>query len=147
MNLFHPVSSIMTTDLITIAPNDPISKVDTIFRNNTFHHIPVEDGGNLVGLVSKSDYLLFKDYNSDDHDEEKNQESRMSRHFVEEIMTTGIAKLGPSDKISVALAIFKENTFHSIPIVKENRLVGIVTTYDIICKLMSDKEAHIGYGV
>ena len=146
MNLFHPVSSIMTTDLITVSPNDAISKVEFIFNNHKIHHIPVVTGAKLVGLVSKSDFLLFQHSDSDDHDQQKNEAIRMERHLVEEIMVTGIAKLEPTEKISVALAIFKENIFHSIPIVDQGRLVGIVTTYDIISKLMVDNEAHIGYG-
>ena len=144
MNLFHPVSTIMTPDPITISPNNPISKVESIFLNHKIHHIPVVSNNKLVGLVSKADYLLFK-HDTNDHDEQKNEEIRMDRHLVEEIMTTGIAKLEPTAKISIALAIFKENIFHSIPIVDQDRLVGIVTTYDIISKLMTDNEAHIGY--
>ena len=146
MNLFHPVSSIMTTDLITVSSNDPLSKVESIFQNHKIHHIPVVKGTRLVGLVSKSDFLLFKNAASDDHDQQKNEEIRMERHIVEELMITGIAKLEPTEKISVALAIFKENIFHSIPVADQGRLVGIVTTYDIISKLMVDNEAHIGYG-
>jgi len=145
MNLFHPVSTIMTANPITISPSSPIAEVESIFNEHKFHHIPVLKGGKLVGLVSKSDFLLFKHSGSSDHDEQKNQDTRMNRHVVEEIMTTGIAKLKSSDKISVALAIFRENIFHSIPIVDEDRLVGILTTYDIITQLLVDKEAHIGY--
>ena len=56
----------------------------------------------------------------------------MKNHQVESIMTTGLAKLAPTDKILVALKVFKENLFHAIPIVDQDELVGIVTTYDII---------------
>jgi len=135
----------MTTDLITVSPSDQISEVQLVFQNHKIHHIPVVRGTKLVGLVSKSDFLLFKHKTSDDHDDQKNQEIRMDRHIVEEIMTTGIAKLNPTDNISVALTIFKENMFHCIPIIEDDRLVGIITTHDIITRLLEDKEAHIGY--
>jgi acetoin utilization protein AcuB len=60
-------------------------------------------------------------------------------------MTTKLAKLEPSDKINVALEVFKENLFHGIPIVNNDALVGIVTTYDIIKHLALDSEAHATY--
>jgi acetoin utilization protein AcuB len=47
-------------------------------------------------------------------------------------MTKGLAKLDPEDRINVALEIFLVNRFHAIPVVKNEELVGIVTTYDII---------------
>ena len=53
-----PVSGIMTTNLVTVMPTDPLSKVHAIFKNKGFHHIPVvEHGGRLVGIISKQDLL------------------------------------------------------------------------------------------
>jgi len=48
-------------------------------------------------------------------------------------MTKQLAKLKPNDTISIALGYFRENRFHAIPIVDENKkLVGIVSTLDMI---------------
>jgi acetoin utilization protein AcuB len=55
-------------------------------------------------------------------------------------MTTGIAKLEPTDKINVAMEIFKENLFHAIPVVLDEKLVGIITTYDILSNVGKDKN-------
>jgi len=145
MNLLHPVSTIMTTDLITLEPGDTIAKVAAIFENHKIHHVPIVQDFILKGMVSKSDYLLFRNTNLNDHDDDKIEDIRMEKYTVDDIMTTGIAKLDPDENISVALAIFKENIFHSIPIVKSNVLVGMVTTYDIINQLAVDAEAHVSY--
>ena len=66
-------------------------------------------------------------------------EVRLKNYCAEDIMTSGIAKLTSTDRIAVALEIFKENLFHAIPIVDENELVGIITTYDII-KALAEKK-------
>ncbi|MDX1665798.1 MAG: CBS domain-containing protein [Saprospiraceae bacterium] len=50
-----------------------------------------------------------------------------------------MAKLSPKDRINVALEIFMENRFHAIPVVSDNELVGIVTTFDIIKELASEE--------
>ena len=43
MNLFAPVSSLMTNHhlLVTVGPEEPLTKVKEIFDTHTFHHIPV----------------------------------------------------------------------------------------------------------
>ena len=146
MNLFDPVSSIMTTDLLVAETTDTMARVATIFQNHKIHHIPVVRGLKLVGMVSRSDYLAFCHNTFNAHDASKIEDIRLEKHTVDEIMTTGLAKIKPDVRISVLLEIFKENIFHSVPIVDDTeKLIGIVTTYDIISNLAKDKEAHIGY--
>jgi acetoin utilization protein AcuB len=53
-------------------------------------------------------------------------------------MTKGLAKLNPNDRINIALEIFMVNRFHAVPVVENDELVGIVTTYDIIKALASE---------
>jgi CBS domain-containing protein len=43
-----------------------------------------------------------------------------------------VATLEPQDKIGSAAELFLENLFHAVPIVKDDELQGIVTSFDII---------------
>jgi len=141
MNTLAPVSSIMSTDLITVNPKDPLINVKNIFDQNNIHHIPVVRFKKIVGIVSKTDLMYFlKGLEKDRFDKIVNY-TRLQSYLVEDIMTTGLAKLEPTEKILVALKVFKENLFHAIPIVEQDELVGIVTTYDIIKSL---EEEAIG---
>jgi len=99
----------------------------------------------LLGIISMSDYLFFRRGFLDDRDDEKIEEVRLNNYEVSYIMTKGIATLEPTDKINVALEIFKENLFHAIPVVDEDVLVGIVTTHDIIHHLAKDNKAYAAY--
>ena len=145
MNLLAPVSEIMSTNLYTISPDDTIKTAEELFNKSKVHHLPVEKGGRLIGMVSKSDYLYFKrGFNEDPH-EDKWDLFRMKTHKVSEIMTTHLAKLDTNDKINIAIEIFKENIFHAIPIVNNDRLVGIVTTLDIIKHLAEDETVTKSY--
>jgi len=135
MNTLAPVSSIMTTQLLTVNPKDNLALVQEIFEKNKIHHLPVVRYKKLVGFLSKSDLLYFiKGHSQNTYDEVINN-TRLKNYTVEKIMTTGIAKLAPDDKIMVALKVFQENLFHAIPIVENEELVGIITTYDIIDQL------------
>ena len=145
MDLRAPVSTIMSTELITVSPKDSLREVKSIFEKHRIHHIPVVRFQTMVGLISKTDFFHFlRGFRKNKYDELL-EESRLNNYTVEEIMTTGIAKLEPNDRINVALEVFKENLFHAIPVVEGDKLVGIVTTFDIISALADSESAPVNH--
>ncbi len=143
LNLLSPIKEIMSTDLISVSEFAPLTKVEEIFKENNIHHIPVVDSNVLIGIISKSDFLFFqRGFNTDG---KKYDHYRLKTHYVNQIMTKGIAKLDVNDKINVALEIFKENQFHAIPVEENGKLKGIVTTYDIIKALADGNGATNQY--
>lgn len=145
MNLLAPISTIMTKDIYTLNPDNSISDADRLFKTYSIHHIPIVLDLKLVGMVSKSDFNFFKRGFMDKRHDSKIEEIRMKNYPVSSIMTVGLGKMEPHDRINVALEIFKKNIFHAIPVVEKDKLVGIVTTYDIIKHLSTDKEAESKY--
>ncbi len=143
MNLFDPVETIMSSQLITVSQNDPIGLLVEIFKKNKFHHILVVQEMELIGIVSRDDliYFLTKDM------KESKQQKRLQKHTVSEIMITQIATLEPDDKITVALEVFKRNILRALPVVIDKVPVGIVTPYDIIKKLSEDQRAESTYNL
>jgi len=93
MNLFDPISKIMTTELITVSPNDPISDVSSIFEKENIHHVPVVQQGELVGIVSSRDIigysrtLFAKGLKTDGY------LPKVESSTVSDIMTTRLAKM------------------------------------------------------
>lgn len=139
MNVLAPISTIMTRDLITVNPEDKLTTVKEIFEKNNIHHIPVVRFKQIVGIVSKTDFVYFvRGFTNNDEDKYVN-EARLRAYRAEEIMTKGLAKVEPGDRINVALEVFRVNRFHAIPVVENDELVGIVTTFDII-KALADEE-------
>ena len=139
-----PIKNLMTTDVITIRPNDLMMVAKEIFEANTFHHIPVVDEEEqLVGILSRHDYnkmlttfSVFKNSKAD----VANRKFMMSM-LVKDVMTKQVAKLRPENPISVALGIFKENLFHALPIIDdENRVAGILTTFDLLTYAYDEKR-------
>jgi len=138
MNVLAPVKSIMSTHLITVAPSDKLSIVKDIFDDHNIHHIPVVRYKELIGIISKTDFLHFLQGFSPNQEDRFVNYARLRSYAAEEIMTKGLAKLNPNDRINIALEIFMVNRFHAIPVVENDDLVGIVTTYDIIKALASE---------
>jgi CBS domain-containing protein len=125
----EPVSTIMTRDLITVMPIHTLKTVRELFRKNRIHHLPVIDEyHHLLGLVTT--YDLFKLGKSvEDYEEIP----------VSEIMTTKVATLEPSDKVGTACEVFLQNLFHALPVIENGKLIGLVTTFDVL-KYTHQKE-------
>ncbi len=139
MNVLDPVSTIMTKDVLTVEPNDKLSAAKNIFDKHRVHHIPVVEDGKVAGMLSLSDLLYFLKNKPGDAYEETLNEIRLKNYQVKEIMITGLAVISPSEKIFTALNIFKENLFHAMPVVENDKLVGIISTQDIINTLANQK--------
>lgn len=118
----EPLSSIMTTNLVTVTPENTLREAYDLLRKKRIHHLPVVEGKKLVGIVTT--YDIFKLQSSPpDFDTTK----------VRDVMTTKIATLSPDDKVGSAVLVFVENLFHAVPIVdKDRNAVGIVTTLDVM---------------
>ncbi len=145
MDIKAPVSTIMTSKLVTVSPTERLTEIKRIFEENSFHHIPVVEFKKVIGIVSKSDFRLFlRGHSSCDEDRFYN-EARLRAYKVKNIMTTKMAKLEENDKIDVALDVLKINLFHALPVLNENEeLVGLVTTHDIIKSLAEEPATLTG---
>lgn len=141
MNVLAPVKTLMTTNLITVNPGDKLVKIKEVFENNKIHHIPVVSYKQIVGMVSKTDFVYFMRGFSRNEEDRFVNEARLRAYKAEDIMTKGLAKLTPNQRINVALEIFLENRFHAIPVIDETKgeLVGLVTTFDIIKALAGEE--------
>ena len=130
------VKQIMTTEVVTVRPDDTMELVHRIYNTSEIHHLPVVNGeGVVVGIVSKSDYYsisnAFPLFRPDLR--EAANERLFKSLLVEDVMTRQVAMLSPDDSLTVAAGFFKENIFHAIPIVdREGKLVGILTTFDLL---------------
>jgi predicted transcriptional regulator len=52
--------------------------------------------------------------------------------LAEEMMTSQTTVLNPEDSVNYTAEIFMRNEFHAIPIVAGEKLMGIITTYDLL---------------
>ena len=52
-----PVGEIMTRDPLTVRPEDPLEACMGLMANRNFRHLPVLDGGRVVGVVSIGDIV------------------------------------------------------------------------------------------
>ncbi len=131
----HQIRQIMTEEVVTVGPLSSLTRVKEIFETHWIHHIPVvEDDGVVVGIISKLDYHLllshFTIFNIERAD--RSNEKFLAALIVREVMSKQVATIRPDDSIRIALEIFLENQYRALPVTEGGKLVGIVTTYDIL---------------
>jgi len=127
------IREIMTTDLVTVRPETVAKEIYDIFKKYEFHHLPVvENGEVLVGIISKEDFFrvsyLLSDQTTGKTWSEKHYQSLQAKDF----MTTYPMVLDPEDTIGLAADIFLNNKFHALPVVEDHRLIGLITTHDLL---------------
>ena len=63
--LFTDVSEIMSLPLTTVSPNDTVWDAAEIMRGKGIHKLPVQEGNEIVGIVTTTDFVKICSYGSD----------------------------------------------------------------------------------
>lgn len=127
----------MSRSVITVHHGDPISKVRSLIREHGVHHIPVVDGEQLVGIISWSD-LLRVSFGDAFHTDERTVDATLDHTLtLEQVMQKNPVALPETGTVREAAELLAGGTFHSLPIVSGTKLVGIVTSTDIIKHLLA----------
>jgi CBS domain-containing protein len=116
------VRDIMTKEPTTVGPNDTLAQVNAIMVKKRLQQLPVTENGQLVGLITSFD--LWRG---------KNDAEKKDTRQVKEVMTKGVVKLSPKDKVGTAAELFVDRRFKTLPVVNlRNELKGVVTAFDVI---------------
>ncbi len=113
------VKEMMKTELRTISPEDSAVLANEIMWRQRIHHLLVMEGSKLVGILSDTD--LGGD----------NAEEIPDELLVRDAMSTGLITVNPEASVDQAIQLFDEHGINCLPVVDNNRPVGIITTTDI----------------
>jgi CBS domain-containing protein len=133
---------IMTRDVVTVPKDMSIRKLIRLLETKKITGAPVvDDEDNLIGIISEKDIIvaiehLIKVYVS--LDEQK--EMRGKYNWVEGVMSHKVLTVDEDADCSEAFRIMSEKRVHRLPVVRDGKLVGIISSMDA-CRLLSDPEA------
>jgi CBS domain-containing protein len=132
------VEEFMTTDLFTVHEDEPIELVANLMDWKRVRHIPVEnEQGGLVGLVSCFEVLRQLERNQ--------SEGATASLAVSAIMNREPLTVAPETKTLEAIALMRRERVDCLPVVKQSRLVGILTERDFIgvaARLLEQSPGH-----
>lgn len=120
------VKQIMTKEVVTVAPGDTLWHADQLLMQGRFRHLPVIEAGRLVGIVSDRDIRIPLFLNSPE-----TVVPAMHQKPIGQIMRQPVVTASPLMAVEQAAAIMYENKIGCLPVIEDDRLVGIITESDI----------------
>lgn len=126
------VSEIMKTELATLAVDDHLDLVQDIMHLGRVRHMPVLEGGKLVGIVSSHD-LLASSLTKCLEFEPAHRRDFLRSVDVREAMSPHPVTVTPETTLAAAARILCERRIRCLPVVREDdTLVGMVTETDFV---------------
>ena len=151
------VKDIMTREVITVSLDTEIVHTTKLLLENHINGVPVTDGtGKILGILCQSDLIAqqkklpipsfftflngFVTTTSMKHIEKQIQ--KIAATTVAQVMTPNPTTVQPDTDIEEVASLMVDKNFHTIPVVDEGKLVGIVGKEDILRTLVPGSEAE-----
>jgi CBS domain-containing protein len=125
------IREVMTPNPRTVSPNDSIQNAACIMRDEDAGAVPVVDNGRAVGIVTDRDIVV-----------RVVAEGGQLNRPVREIVTGGLVSATPDMSTREAAELMSEHQIRRLPVVENERLVGIVSIGDLAVK--EGKDSRIG---
>lgn len=144
--------SIMQTHVVTVSPQDPLSSVHRLFFEEDINGAPVVDDQEfVVGVITSKDLLRAA---AEEHDSTRGDPGyfrellefsgpdwenapegyldRLRERSVEEYMTEHAVSVSPDASIPEVARAIRSHGVHRVLVVDSGRLVGIISTFDLV---------------
>jgi len=133
---YQTVGQFMATDLFTVRPDDLVDLAASLMEWRHIRHVPVEDeDGRLVGLVTHRGLLRLLSGGSTAPD--------ATSMTVREIMKPSPTSVTSTTPTLAAIEIMRSSGIGCLPVVDDDQLVGIVTSYDFLTATASLFKQHL----
>lgn len=154
-NAMLTARDIMTTDLITVSPEMEISAAAKILLENRINGAPVVDNANnLVGILCQSDLVAqqkklpiptlftFLDgiFQLTSTKQIEKQVQKIAALKVSDAMTPRPVTVKPDTGIEAVAALMVDNSFHTLPVIDDNCLVGVIGKEDVLRTLLAKTD-------
>jgi len=133
LELIHQlkIKDVMTTTLLTAEKSQTMRHIQALMRENKITGVPVVEDNKLIGLVSIEDIISALDKGYIDS-------------LVEERMTKNVIHLQDDMPLSFAISYLNKYRYGRFPVLnKDNELVGILTSTDVIRNLLIEMNREV----
>lgn len=145
---------IMTSNVITVGPDDTVEDVIKILLENKISGVPViNESKEVIGIVSEGDLIvrnqklrppafiqiLGEVIYLDDPNDFREELKKAVAYKVEDIMTVVPATVEEDTPVEEIASIMSQEGINRVPVTRDDKLVGIVTRADIVKSLAGNK--------
>ena len=131
-----PISQIMTTNVVTLSTKDDLVTAEELFKKHRIRHIPVVRDGTILGILSYTDLMRISFADAIDDDEYEVDTMVYNMFSIEQVMVKDVVSVTPNATVKEVAQFLAQKEFHALPVVDDGKLVGIVTTTDLIRYLL-----------
>jgi len=124
------VGNRMTKEPITVDPDDLLIRASHKMQAGGFRRLPVVSAGRLVGIVSERDLREHRGY--------------FEHTKINGVMTENPVTVTPATTLEEAAQTLVERQIGGLPVVENGRLIGIITTSDILKAFLDAMGASQG---
>jgi len=133
MKKHDPVNKVMSSQPITVHHGDPVSKVRQLFHEHRFHHLPVVSGEDLIGMISWTDLMRITFDDKTFQQDSRAVDAALDHLYrIEDVMESNPQSISVNSSVRDAAEALARADFHALPVVDGRKLVGIVTTKDLM---------------
>ena len=143
----NTVAETMTTDVLSVDPQNSVATAIRLMRTGQLRRLPVVEDGKLVGIVTSGDVRRITGMSSVVRD--PSGDNFLWQHIpVANVMTSDVITTSPDTLIADAARLMIERKISGLPVVENGRLVGILTTSDLLealidCELSIEPLAEL----
>ena len=122
---------IMMGSPVTLTPDDTLDLANDVISLGRIRHIPVLDGGKLVGLLSERD-LIGAAANRIFGLKQKSRSALLKAELIKNVMKKRVVTVAPETPIKELARLMAEKKIGCVPVVDHGTLVGLVTTTNVL---------------
>ncbi len=122
------IEAIMSTNLITVEPSSTLAEARTLMHEHRIHHIPVQKGDRLVGLITLTNVLA----STDSFLRDPQHRIHANEIKVEDVMVIDVATVDINASLRHAALFMEKHKIGCLPVMDKDRLVGIITETDFV---------------
>lgn len=131
-----PVSTIMTSNIVTLNLTDSLTQAEKLFKKHKIRHLPIVSGNKLVGILSYTDLLKISLADTVDENDTVIDTTVYNMFSLEQVMVKKVITIQADDNIKDAAEILVDKDFRALPVLDGSVLVGMLTTTDLIKYLL-----------
>lgn len=129
------VHTIMSRRVVALEMDDSLAEAEALFSAAPFHHALVMDEGHLVGVISDRDiWRALSPYLGSQSENQRDRDTLARR--VHQVMSRQVITVTPQASLEAAAALLLEHGISCLPVVEQERVVGILTWRDLLRALL-----------
>ena len=134
------VRDVMSSDATTLHRNEKLTLADDLMKLGRIRHLRVleDDGDAVIGIVTERDLFRGALARAIGYGEYARRRL-LDTLVVKDVMTTNPITTTPDTPVAEAARVLVEKKIGCLPVVKDGKLVGILTEGDFV-KLFADKR-------